>query len=377
MQRALNLARRGRYTTSPNPMVGAVVLSHSGEIAGEGYHRRAGGSHAEIFALKQAGEKARGGSLYATLEPCNHTGRTPPCTDAIIAAGIRHVIIAMRDPNPEVKGGGIEHLRNAGLTVEVGDSAQQAQSLNHAFIAWSTLKRPWVTLKLAMSLDGKVATKTGDSRYITHNRSLATVHELRRLHDSILVGVGTILTDDPSLTYRGKSKGRDPIRVILDTKGRTPPNAQVFQSNSSAPTLIFTTRQSSADWQRDIFSAGGEVIEVSADPSGTVSIREVLSELASRHVLSLLVEGGPRIHAGFVTENWADEWYSFISPLIIGGRAAPTAIAGDGVAFLKDASVLENLEIHKSGEDVVIHGYFPPANKSPRLINSEQEGTHV
>ncbi len=376
MLRALSLARRGRYTTSPNPMVGAVILDHSGQIVGEGYHRQPGGPHAEIFALKQAGERARGGSLYVTLEPCNHTGRTPPCTDAIIAAGIRQVIIAMKDPNPQVKGGGIERLYKAGMTVKVGDCEEQARKLNHAFITWSIKKRPWVTLKSAMSLDGKIATKTGDSRYITHTRSLAAVHELRRLHDAILVGVGTVLADDPSLTYRGKGRGRDPIRVILDTKGRTSPQARLFQLNSSSPAMVFTTNQSSLDWQRDIFSAGGEVIEVPANASGTVSIPDVLSELASRHVLSLLVEGGPQVHASFVAGHWADEWYSFIAPILIGGQA-PTAVMGEGVAVLTDAYHLENLEVHKLGEDVVIHGHFSRTSTVPQHMNQEEEGTHV
>ncbi len=376
MQRALRLARRGRYTASPNPMVGAVVLDREGHLVGEGYHKQAGGPHAEIFALNQAQEKAQGGSLYVTLEPCNHTGRTPPCTDAIIAAGIRHVVIALRDPNPQVKGGGVERLQNAGITVEVGDSEEKARQLNHAFITWSTKHRPWVTLKSAMSLDGKVATKTGDSRYITHARALAAVHELRRLHDAILVGVETVLADDPSLTYRGPGKGRDPIRVVVDTKGRTPPTARVFQTPSAAPALVFTTSQSSANWQRDIFSAGGEVIEVPANSSGTVSLPDVLRELASRHVLSVLVEGGPRIHASFVTGNWADEWYSFISPIIIGG-SAPTPVMGDGITRLREAYSLDNLEVHKLGEDVVIHGLFVQEDAFHDPVHTKEEGTHV
>ncbi|SMC03087.1 diaminohydroxyphosphoribosylaminopyrimidine deaminase / 5-amino-6-(5-phosphoribosylamino)uracil reductase [Sulfobacillus thermosulfidooxidans DSM 9293] len=376
MQRALSLARRGRYTTSPNPMVGAVILDSHGQIVGEGYHKRPGGPHAEIVALRKAGEKAQGGTLYVTLEPCNHVGRTPPCTEAIIDAGITHVVIAMTDPNPEVKGGGIQRLKQAGITVEVGDGEKTARALNHAFITWSQKRRPYITLKSAMSLDGKVATKTGDSRYITHEKSLAKVHELRRLHDAILVGVGTILADDPALTYRGPKPGRDPIRVILDSHGRTPASARIFQQNSSAPTLIFTTSQSSIDWQRDIFSAGGEVIEVSQDPSGVVDLHEVLAELASRHVLSVLVEGGPRVHASFIAEQLADEWYSFISPIIIGG-VAPTPVMGEGIARLADAYPVGPIDVHKMGEDVMIHGLFGSVNTSSSHHIKTQEGLHV
>ena len=375
MQRALRLARRGRYTASPNPMVGAVIIGRNGQIVGEGYHKRAGGPHAEVVALNKAGSQAQDGTLYVTLEPCNHTGHTPPCTDAILKSGIRHVVIAMTDPNPHVKGGGLARLHAAGIRVDVGDGEDKARQLNRAFITWSEQARPFVTLKSAMSLDGKIATKTGDSRYITHSAALAKTHELRRLHDAILVGVGTVITDNPALTYRGPKPGHDPIRVVLDTKGRTPPSAHIFHRGSPTPTLIFTTAHASLDWQREIFSTGGEVIEVSASPSGLVSVGDVLKELASRHVLSVLVEGGPQVHASFIAQRVADEWYSFISPLIIGGHA-PTAVMGEGFARLADAYSLNSLEVRKLGEDVMIHGLFPPST-TLRHHSSTKEGAHV
>ncbi len=370
MRRALRLAGRGRYSTSPNPMVGAVVTDASGQVAGEGYHKRAGGPHAEVGALAQAGARAQGGTLYVTLEPCNHTGRTPPCTDAIIAAGVAHVVVAMTDPNPEVKGGGIARLRSAGITVEVGDGGEEAASLNQAFVTWSQKRRPFVTLKAAMSLDGKVATKTGDSRYITHEQSLAVTHTLRRRHDGILVGVNTVLTDDPALTYRGQAAGSDPVRVILDSQGRTPPSARVFSQDSPSPTLVFTTAQASGFWQREIFSAGGEVIEVAANPSGRVSLNDVLSELALRHLLSLLVEGGPTVHAAFIAEGLADEWYGFIAPLIIGGQA-PGPVAGTGAATLPDAWRLGPLDMKRLGPDVLVHARFLPADPISQEENAE------
>ncbi|PSR37838.1 MAG: bifunctional diaminohydroxyphosphoribosylaminopyrimidine deaminase/5-amino-6-(5-phosphoribosylamino)uracil reductase RibD [Sulfobacillus thermosulfidooxidans] len=357
MERALRLARRGRYTTSPNPMVGAVVTDKDGILVGEGYHKRPGGPHAEVGALAQAGSRAQGGTLYVTLEPCNHTGRTPPCTDAIISAGIAHVVIAMKDPNPEVKGGGIERLQASGITVTVGDGEAEAALLNKFFVTWSQQRRPFVTLKAAMSLDGKVATKTGDSKYITHAKALAFTHTLRRQHDAILVGVNTILADDPALTYRGQSPGSDPVRIVLDSHGRTPPDARIFSVSSTAPTLVFTTNQAPEPWQREIFSAGGEVIEVPADPHGTVDLAEVLHECAQRHLLSVLVEGGPTVHAAFIAAGLADEWYSFIGPLIIGGEA-PTPVGGPGVSALSDAWQLRPLSIRRLGPDVLIHAQF-------------------
>ncbi|MCY0881648.1 MAG: bifunctional diaminohydroxyphosphoribosylaminopyrimidine deaminase/5-amino-6-(5-phosphoribosylamino)uracil reductase RibD, partial [Firmicutes bacterium] len=324
-----------------------------GNFAGEGYHYKAGTDHAEVVALKAAGDKARGGTLYVTLEPCNHIGRTPACTEAILAAGIRSVHIAMADPNPHVKGGGIERLRAAGLDVTVGDSEKEARTLNRAFIHWSETERPWVHLKAAVSLDGKIATKTGESRYISHPAALSFVHDLRRQHDAILVGVQTVLMDDPALTYRGTPPGRDPVRIVLDSHGRTPPSARIFQSGSLAPTLIVTTSHASLTWERDIFSAGGEVLRVPADESGRVALLPMLQQLGERHILSVLVEGGAHVHGSFIDADLADQITMIYAPIIIGGLA-PSAIAGQGIAHLADSVRFAVESIATYGTDVCI-----------------------
>lgn len=372
MKRALALARRGLGRTSPNPMVGAVIVDDSGQIIAEGYHRKAGGAHAEAEAISKAGPRARGKALYVTLEPCNHTGRTPPCTQAIIAAGIRHVTIAMPDPNPEVVGGGIDLLMRAGITVSVGDGAEEAEQLNHAFATWSRAHRPWVTLKAAMTLDGKVASQNGESKYLTSSPALLHAHELRRTHDAILVGSGTVLADNPELTYRGKRRGRDPVRVVLDSSGRSPAGARVFQSESDSPSLVFTTDSAPVEWERDIFSAGGEVIRVARGQDGHVSVPAVLNELADRRILSVLVEGGPTVHASFILHQLADRWVGYVAPLLLGGATAPTAVAGEGLN-LAEARRLHVDTVRRMGPDVIIDATFAPArNASLREPGKEQ-----
>lgn len=357
MHRALALARRGLGHTSPNPMVGAVLVDEEGHIVAQGYHARAGRAHAEAVALKKAGERTRGTTLYVTLEPCNHTGRTPPCTDAIIRAGIRRVVVAMADPNPHVAGGGIERLRKAGIVVDSGDGAEEALELNRAFVTWSRAHRPWVTLKVAMSLDGKVASVDGQSKYLTSERALQRAHELRRTHDAILVGSGTVLADDPRLTFRGTRRGHDPVRVILDGRGRIAPSAQVFQRESTAPTLVFTSEAASSAWERDIFSVGGEVVTVATNPDGGLALVEVLEHLADRHILSLLVEGGPTVHASFIREGLADQWMSYGAPLILGGQAAPGPVAGPGFP-LHQAPRLKIQAIRHLDPDIVVEARF-------------------
>ena len=357
MARALALASRGRCNTSPNPMVGAVVVNATtGQILGEGYHHRAGEPHAELLALRQAGDQSRGQSLYVTLEPCNHTGLTPPCTDAVIAAQIRSVHVAVLDPNPKVSGGGIEKLRQAGITVRVGEFAEAAYALNLPFFTWALYHRPLVILKSAMSLDGKVATATGQSKYLTHAAALALAHEQRRQADAILVGLGTVLADDPSLTYRGRRRGRDPVRVVLDSQGHTPPEARLFHHGSPAPSLVLTTDRASRAWERDIFTAGGEVVRLPEDPSGRISLTAVMEELAERRLDRLLVEGGPTVHSAFIQAGLADQWIGFLAPLIIG--ASGLSAVGGGYAWLSEAPGLAIRKIRKLGEDGVIEADF-------------------
>lgn len=358
MTRALALARRGLGKTSPNPMVGAVIVDEAGDIIAEGYHKKAGGVHAEASALLRAGDTARGQTLYVTLEPCNHTGRTPPCTDAIIRAGIHRVVVASSDPNPHVAGGGIERLRQADIQVDVGDGVDEAEALNRAFFTWSRAQRPYVTLKVAMTLDGKVAAVTGESKYLTSALALDHAHELRRTHDAILVGSSTILADNPKLTYRGRKSGHDPVRVILDSRGRIPADAFVFQSESKAPTLVFTSENAAVDWERDIFSAGGEVVRVAAGADGHVNLSEVLSHLADLHILSVLVEGGPTIHAAFIAENLADRWVGYVAPIILAGQSAPSPVAGSGFS-LGVAPRLHIEKVLRRGPDVIIDALFP------------------
>lgn len=357
MSRALTLAKRGLGSTSPNPMVGAVIRDAEGRIVAEGFHKKAGGPHAEADALKKAAKAAHGATLYVTLEPCNHHGRTPPCTEAILAAGIGRVVVASLDPNPHVAGGGIQRLRDAGIPVEVGDGRDEAEALNRPFLTWSRLGRPLITLKAAMTLDGKVADRNGRSKYLTSEAALAHAHELRRQHDAILVGSGTVLADDPELTYRGRRRGRDPVRVILDSRGRTPPEARVFQSPSTAPTLVFTTEEASVDWEREIFSAGGEIVRVDAGPDGRVSLERVLVHLAALQVLSVLVEGGPEVHGAFLDQGLADRWVGYLAPLIMGGAEAPSPVAGRGLT-LPEAHHLDINSVQKRGPDVIVDAWF-------------------
>lgn len=355
MQRALRLAYRGRYTTSPNPMVGALVVDRNGAVVGQGYHRRAGGPHAEVYALRQAGATAVGGSLYVTLEPCNHYGRTPPCTEAIVKAGIQSVYIAMPDPNPKVAGGGINYLRDHGIAVTVGEREDEARAQNRPFITWSLLDRPMITVKVASSLDGKIAGWEPRDRYISSPESLKAVHDLRRSHDAILVGVDTLLTDNPTLTYRGKGFGRDPVRVVLDSRGRTLGDAAVFHSGSKAPTLLYTTDAASIGWEREMFSVGGEVIRLPTDASGHVSLQAVLHDLASRQILSVLVEAGATIHGAFLQAHLVDQWIAFYSPLLV-GTGGLSSIG----TMLSPSVKAEVMECKRHGPDFMIRAWLQP-----------------
>jgi len=358
MARALTLARRARAHTSPNPLVGAVVIDRrTGVILGEGYHHHAGGPHAEILALRQAGSKSRGQTLYVSLEPCNHTGRTPPCTEAIIKAEISTVYMATLDPNPTVSGGGAAALRQAGIEVHIGELGAEAFELNRPFFCWALEHRPLVILKSAMSFDGKVATYTGESKYLTHRAALDFAHEQRRLADAILVGVSTVLKDNPSLTYRGSFRGNDPVRVVLDSHGRTPPDAQLFLTGSLAPTLLFATDTAPLSWERDIFTAGGEVIRVDANPEGHASLPAVMEELSVRRLDRLLVEGGPTILSAFLQAGLADQWLGLIAPIIL-GQPGLSAIHGPGYATLNEAPKLKIRKARQIGEDALIEADF-------------------
>lgn len=352
MREALGLALRARGRTHPNPLVGAVVVK-DGRVVGRGYHHRAGDHHAEVLALADAGSQAQGSTLYVTLEPCRHVGRTPPCTDAIIAAGVGRVVAAVCDPNPRAAGG-LEVLTAAGVEVELGDGAAEAFRLNLPYLSWIIRGRPWVTLKSAMSADGRVATVTGASRYLTGERARRHVHRLRDQADAIVVGVGTALADDPALTCRGIRGGRDPVRVVLDSRGRLSPHARLFNTGSAAPTLVYTLPGVSSAWERAVGDAGGQVVSV-AEREGHVDLEAVVRDLGERDLLWLLVEGGPRIHAALLDQGLADAWIGYWAPLILGGPA-PGPVGGEGVAELSQAVRLTPLRARRLGPDVLVEG---------------------
>ncbi|MGQ9919961.1 MAG: bifunctional diaminohydroxyphosphoribosylaminopyrimidine deaminase/5-amino-6-(5-phosphoribosylamino)uracil reductase RibD [Desulfobacca sp.] len=357
MARALRLAKKGAGFTSPNPMVGAVVV-RDGRIVGQGYHRRYGGPHAEVEALSQAGAAARGATLYVTLEPCNHHGKTPPCTQAVLAAGIARVVIANADPNPRVTGGGAAFLRQQGLQVEMGLLAEAARRLNEPFFKASTTGRPWVIAKAAASLDGKIATHTNDSHWITGPAARLWVHRLRHQVDAILVGVGTVVADDPQLTTRlPRGRGKDPVRVILDSRLRLPLTAQVLQLHSTAPTWIACTEAAPPDKREALAALGAECLLLPSR-QGRVDLEALLSLLGQRRLQSLLVEGGAEVHGAFFEAGLIDKFYLFLAPKLIGGRQAPGVFGGQGITRLAEAPSLRELTIRRLGPDLLISGYL-------------------
>ncbi len=355
MRRALALARRGY--TAPNPMVGAVLVKE-GHIVGEGYHRRAGMPHAEVEALRRAGEKARGSTLYVTLEPCSHWGRTPPCADALIEAGVRCVYAAMQDPNPQVAGKGFQKLRDAGIEVHVGILQQQASQLNEIFLKYQTIGLPFVTVKAAMSLDGKIATRTGDSRWISDEPARRLVHRMRARHDAIMVGVGTVQKDDPLLTVR-LPRLKEPLprlRVVVDSALRCPDSARVLDVHE-APTLIVTTDRAPADRLRNLRERGVEVEVLPADETGRVDLRHLIQSLAQRGITGILCEGGGTLIASLLTHRLVDKVVFFYAPVIIGGSEAPTAVEGLGYPLVEHSPRLDRVHWRKIGRDMMVQGY--------------------
>ncbi|GAB6876478.1 bifunctional diaminohydroxyphosphoribosylaminopyrimidine deaminase/5-amino-6-(5-phosphoribosylamino)uracil reductase RibD [Thermaerobacter litoralis] len=375
MRRALELAARARGRTHPNPMVGAVVVQ-DGQIVGEGYHRRAGEPHAEVEALQRAGPRAQGATLYVTLEPCCHHGRTPPCTQAILAAGVRRVVAAMEDPDPRVAGRGLRALAGAGLQVAWGLEEDRARRLNEAYLVHRLLGRPMVTLKYAMTLDGRIATARGDSRWITGPRARRWVHRLRDRVDAILVGVGTVLADDPALTVRLHPGGRDPLRIVLDSQARTPPAARVVQvaRQSSAPTWVAVTPWAPRERVARLERAGVRVLRLPAGPDGRVSLPHLLDELARSGVLHLLVEGGATVHAAFFTARLADRVIAWVAPKLIGGERAPGPIGGAGFERMAEAPVLQRVRWRQVDGDLVVDGYLRDPVALGRRGPSSSEG---
>lgn len=364
MHRAIAWAWRASGRVAPNPAVGAVVV-RDGMVVGEGCTKPPGGPHAEIVALNQAGEHARGATLYVTLEPCAHYGRTPPCVDAILRAGIRRVVIAIRDPYPEVDGRGIAALRAAGLEVDVGLEAKAAAEVVAGYLKRLRTGLPEVTLKYAMTLDGRLATRTGHSRWITGPEARRYAHQLRDRHDAILVGVGTVLQDDPELTTRldpsecGDGGPHHPLRVVLDSQARTPPTARLLSPAVPGQTLIVTTEGAPPERVAALRAAGAEIVTVPAR-CGKVDIRSALFELGARGINSVLVEGGGRVLGSLFDAGLVDRVVAFVAPVLVGGSDAPIPLAGRGVETMDRAVRLIDVRIRQLGPDVVIEGRLRP-----------------
>ncbi len=357
MRRALSLARKGLGRTSPNPMVGAVLV-RAGRAVGEGYHHRAGEPHAEVLALRMAGKKARGATLYLNLEPCNHFGRTPPCTEAVLKAGVKRVVVGMKDPNPLVAGRGIKRLRKAGVVVDVGVLEEACRELNAPFSKYITQGKPYVTLKAALTLDGKIATGSGDSRWISSAASRNYVHALRRNIDAILVGIGTVLKDDPLLTARpeGKTVSKQPLRIVADSRLRISLHSQILRTASRYPTLIATTAAAPPGKIRRIQATKAAVWVLPKDPQGKVNLARLLKELGRQGIVSLLLEGGAGLNASALQSRLVDRILFFVSPKIVGGVKAPGAVGGQGVSRLRDAWLVDRLQARRIGPDLVIEG---------------------
>jgi diaminohydroxyphosphoribosylaminopyrimidine deaminase/5-amino-6-(5-phosphoribosylamino)uracil reductase len=359
MARALELARAAKGRTSPNPAVGAVIV-REGRIVAEGATQPGGRPHAETVALAAAGPAARGATMYVTLEPCAHYGRTPPCADAIIAAGMAEVHVATLDPDPRVAGRGVGRLRAAGIVVTIGERAAEARDLNEDFARWVTTGRPLVIAKFAASLDGHSATRTGDSRWITDQAARLEVHRLRDRVDGILAGIGTILRDDPQLTTRLPEAERPvhhPQRFVLDSLARTPPSARILSRETPGTTTILATERAPESRRAALEAAGAEVLVLPAGSDGRVSLPDALDALGRREITSLLVEGGPTVHGAFLDQHLVDRIEAFIAPLIIGDRAAPLAVAGAGAETLAQATRLLDVQSRRLGPDTLISGY--------------------
>ncbi len=357
MKRALSLAELAVGHASPNPAVGAVIIK-DGEIIGEGYTQPPGSEHAEVVALRQAGEFARGATMYVSMEPCCHFGRTPPCTRSIIAAGISEVHMATIDPNPLVAGKGQAELETAGIKTYLGEQEKEALLINESYIKYITTGMPFITIKFAMSLDGKMATKTGDSKWISSEASRRYAHFMRYAADAIMVGINTIIIDNPQLTQRvGKRGGfteKQPLRVIVDSKGRIPLDARVFQMPGK--TLVATTKSITPRKKEDLTRIGVQVIEL-PDNDGRVDLRKLLQNLGKQEIASILVEGGGTLLGSFFDQKLMDKVVIFISPVIIGGKDAVSPIGGKGIDRMTEALRLNRVKMKLFDDDALVMGY--------------------
>ncbi len=356
MAMALRLAAKAKGRTSPNPMVGAVVVK-DGKVIARGYHKKAGELHAEAVALRKAGSAAKGATLYVTLEPCSHTNkRTPPCTPLVVQSGVKRVVVAMIDPNPQVSGGGIKALRKRGIEVATGVLETEARRLNEAFVKYITTGMPFVTLKIAQTLDGKTATATGESKWITGEEARAEGHRLRDGNDAILVGINTVLKDNPSLTAR-IPKGRDPLRIIVDSTLRIPDTARIITQKSSAGTVVATLADAQKAKIEKLRNAGAEVLLVRGRDR-RVDLADLMKKLGKKGIMSVLIEGGAEVHASAIEAGIADKIVVFLAPLLMTGKDSLCSIGGISPARLSQAVRLHNISIRPVGRDFMVEGYL-------------------
>ncbi|AYO31577.1 MAG: diaminohydroxyphosphoribosylaminopyrimidine deaminase [Thermoanaerobacteraceae bacterium] len=353
MERALRLAEKGVGSTSPNPMVGAVLVK-DGEIIGEGFHKKAGEPHAEVLALKQAGERARGAELFVTLEPCSHYGRTPPCVQAIIKAGVTGVVAAMEDPNPLVSGRGIKMLEEAGIQVRVGVMEERARKLNEVFIKYITTKKPFVVGKIAQSLDGKIALSSGISRWITGEPARIRAHELRSRYDAVMVGIGTVLADDPLLTCRLPGREKDPVKIVVDSTLKIPVNARLFQD--SGKVIIAATQKADRQKMRVLKELGADIIETESNGGDMVNLPQLFEILGTMGITGVLVEGGSRLLASLSKEELLDKLIIFVAPRLIGAEGL-SSVGNLFVDELKKTPRFTIGSLEQIGEDIMLEAY--------------------
>ena len=357
MQMALDLAIKGEGYTSPNPMVGAAVVK-DGKIVGQGYHEMVGGPHAEVNALNAAGERAVGATLFVTLEPCNHTGRTLPCTQKILQAGIRRVVVAMSDPNENVVGGGSEYLKRHGLEVTTGVCEAQARKLNEAFIKYVTTGQPFVIAKCAATLDGRIATRTGDSKWVTGEAARRFVHRLRHAVDAIMVGINTVTVDNPRLTTRlDDREGKDPVRIILDSHLSIPPSARVLQQTSGSDTILVAGKGVERNKKSALERAGARVIEAELR-NNQIDMAALMVQLGAREISSILIEGGSRVMASAFSTGIVDKVQFFYAPKILGGDDGVPICSGPGPELMNQSVAIKDIAVHRFDDDVLIEGYI-------------------
>lgn len=352
MLRAIGLATKAANATSPNPLVGCVIVKNK-RIIGEGFHKKFGADHAEVVALKIAGPKAKGALLYVNLEPCMHFGKTPPCVDKIIKSGVKEVIVGMRDPNPINNGKGIKILKAAKIKVREGVCKEKAEELNAPFVKFIKKGMPFVTLKMAQSLDGKIATKTGDSKWISSDASRRFVHKLRQQADAVTVGIGTVIKDNPLLTNRLASG--QPLKIIIDSKLDTPLNSRIFSKQSPAKTIIVTTNLASKDKIKKFLRKNIEILPVNSK-NGRINLRALFKTLANRGIINIIIEGGGELSASALEYGIVDKILFFTTPKIIGGRCAKTAVEGEGASKVSKALNIKNMEVKKIGSDFLFEG---------------------